>query len=281
MLACGCVASGDGCSVQHRRDWPGTDKGILEGGRLGNPGDSLCWLQDRAGASAPTASARGRVPVRLTPSAGKGRAGPSETNCRRPPVRRGQVWGLGGQSSEPHLACPVVATAAVLVGTWWQAGCERAAPGRPPARSHPSSASPTGQLRMWTIYTGRGGRAAQRRAAQAPYVGMTDGTRACQGDGGPKLHLSWVPFKFTKSPLTPPPRDRQLPSSPPPPRCLKIPQVTAALDPQLPSAHLHALVHTHTPTPALSLALPMREVGPHGGDPTPSTTGSFGCPPPG
>lgn len=35
LLACGCAASGDGCSVQHRRDWPGTDKGILEGGRLG------------------------------------------------------------------------------------------------------------------------------------------------------------------------------------------------------------------------------------------------------
>lgn len=204
LLACGCAASGDGCSVQHRRDWPGTDKGILEGGRLGNPGDSLCWLQDRAGASTPTASARGRVPVRLTPSAGKGRAGPSETNCRRPPVRRGQVWGLGGQSSEPHLACPVVATAAVLVGTWWQVGCERAAPGRPPARSHPSSASPTGQLRMWTIYTGRGGRAAAETGGPGAICGHDRWHAGLPGGRGPKTASVLGAFQVHKVPADPP-----------------------------------------------------------------------------
>lgn len=116
LLACGCAASGDGCSVQHRRDWPGTDKGILEGGRLGNPGDSLCWLQDRAGASAPTASARGRVPVRLTPSAAKAVPGPRKRTAGDLQVPPGPdaceggrcgVWGDRAQSlTWPVLSLP-------------------------------------------------------------------------------------------------------------------------------------------------------------------------------
>lgn len=84
-----------------------------------------------------------QVPLDLTPTKGAGR-------------ERGTKYGLG-QSSEPHR---LVCRRHCSCGPGHSAGGRGA---RGPPRVHPSSASPTGQLRMWTNYlyrprwTGDGG----------------------------------------------------------------------------------------------------------------------------
>lgn len=162
---------------------------------------------------------------------------------------------------------------------WRQAGCEGAVPEPPPARSHLSSASPTGQLRMWTIYTGRGGRRLEGQATRSPYVGMTNGSLACQGTRAQNhasalgvLQLHQVPT----DPHLPPPCDRLWGS------CL-LPFLlfknTLGHCPSCPSAALQVHGgHIRALMPALSPAPPR---WPHGRGPAFSTGRSSGCLPSG
>lgn len=142
------------------------------------------------------------------------------------------------------LAWPDLTTPARVESTLEVGGERRATHGPPPAQSHLSSA--LRQLRMWTIYTSAAAVAGET-SSWSPYVGMASSMQAARGQGPGPMHLSWLSFSLTKSPLTFLPVTGSRAAASAPPCCVKIRRVPVPLVPELSPAHwTHSGAHTYS-----------------------------------
>ena len=198
--ATGCESSGACCHVQHRREWPETDEAGPQGvGTRGTLAAAFTCCRTEPPPPHTKAPAWAGVLALLSPSVGKGSATPLDADSRslQVPLDLMPTEGAGGvgrtkhgqgQSSEPHrLSC--CCRRSCDPGHFGGGRGVRGPPRASPARSHPSSASATGQLRMWTIYTSHGGQAAGGTRSPVAICGHDQRCAGLPGGWDPEPHV--------------------------------------------------------------------------------------------